>query len=136
MLIRIAGVEHDLNEVLGRPSLNDLFYLKVKSRSPEYPEGMSLAKLGEYLKRLANVTHAAEIVDDPEILLALKGVVYLCRRHDGEKVTWDEAGELELSELDFIVEDSDEELIEGAAQDPLLAPSDSAAADVAPPAGQ
>lgn len=136
MLIRIAGAEHDLNEVLGRPSLNDLFYLKVKSRSPEYPDGMSLAKLGEYLKKLATISHAAQIVDDPEILLALKGIVYLCRRHAGEKVTWDEAGELELAEFDFVIEDSDEQALEAPPQDPPQAPSDSAAADVAPPAGQ
>lgn len=135
MLLRIMGVEHDLQEVLRRPSLNDLFYLKVKSRSPEYPEGMSLRKLGEYLKKMGELEHPSDAIDDPDVLLALKGVVYLCRRRAGEKVSWEEAGELELSELEFIVEDSDEPILAEAAADPLEAPSDSEAVDADQPAG-
>ena len=135
MILRIAGTEHDLNEVLSRPSLNDLFYLKVKSRSPEYPEGISLVTLGEYLKKMAKITDARQLVDDPDVLLALKGVVYLCRRHAGERLTWDDAGELELADLDFVVEDSDELVLAKAQDDPPSAPSDSGADDVAPPAG-
>lgn len=136
MILKIAGVPHDLNEVLSRPSLNDLFYLKVKSRSPEYPDGMSLSKLGEYLKKMAAMTNPADIVDDPDVLLGLKGVVYLCRRRAGEKLTWEDAGELELSELDFVLEDSDEVAVRAATADPPQAPPASAAVDGAPPAGQ
>lgn len=136
MILRIAGAEYDLNDVLGRPSLNDLLYLKLKSRSTDYPKGMSIVTLGEYLKKLAAITDPRELVDDPDILLALKGVVYLCRRSAGEKVTWDEAGELQLSDLDFVVEESDELAMAEAQADPQPAPSDSAAADAVPPAGQ
>jgi len=135
MILRIAGVEHDLADVLSRPSLNDLFYLKVKSRSPEYPNGISLVTLGEYLSRLATIKDPRDLVDDPDVLLALKGVVYLCRRHAGERLTWEDAGELELRDLDFVVEDSDDLVLAKAQEDPPAAPSDSEAADVAPPAG-
>lgn len=135
MILRIAGAEYDLNEVLSRPSLNDLFYLKTKSKSPEYPNGISLVTLGEYLKKLGQITDPRQIVDDADVLIALKGVIYLCRRHAGERLTWDDAGELELAELDFVIEDSDELVLEKAHEDPPQAPSDFEADDVDQPAG-
>lgn len=135
MLITIAGVQHDLQEVLAKPSLNDLFYLKVKSRSEEFPEGMSLARLGEYLAKMRSIQTGAQLLDDPEILLALKGVVYLCRRRAGERLTWDDAGDLRLDEITFVIEDSDEIPAEDDAANPQQAPSDSEADDDAPQAG-
>jgi hypothetical protein len=135
MILRIAGVEHDLAEVLSRPSLNDLFYLKVKSKSPEYPAGISLVTLGEYLKKLAKIKDPRELVDDPDVLLALKGVVYLCRRHAGERLSWEDAGDLELRDLDFVIEESDELVLAKAQEDPQSAPSDSGAGDAVPLAG-
>ena len=135
MLLRIRGEQYDLQEVLSRPTLNNLYYLKIKSRSEEYPEGMSLSKLGEYLKRMSTFDDPQQILDDPEILLALKGVVFLCMRSSGQKVTWDEAGEFGLQELDFVTEDSDELAVATAITDPPQAPSDSEAADADQPAG-
>lgn len=135
MLLRIRGEQFDLQEVLSRPTLNTLYYLKIKSRSDENPTGMSLTQLGEYLGRMKGLEDPRQILDDPEILLALKGVVFLCHRSAGHKISWDEAGDFGLDELDFVTEDSDDLVVAAAKTDPPQAPSDSEAADADQPAG-
>lgn len=110
MLLVIGDRKYDMHETLSKPSLNDLYYLKVKTRSEEFPAGVSLASLGREMERMSAVVdeHGPNgLLDDAEMLLALRALVFLCRKHAGENVTLDSANDFPLSEFSFEAEESD-----------------------------
>ena len=118
MQLVIQGTRYDLIETLSKPSLNDLYYLKVKTKSTDYPAGVSLKSMVPVMLRMADLDDPAGILDDPELLLNLRALVFLCRRHAGEKLTLDEANDFPIDEFSFEREDSDDLVLEEAAPDP------------------
>lgn len=119
MQLIIEGRRYDLIESLSKPTLNDLYYLKVKTKSEEYPAGVSLKSMVPVMLRMAEISDdPAAILDDPELLLNLRALVFLCRRHAGERLSFDEANDFPISEFSFESEDSDSLLLEGATPDP------------------
>lgn len=130
MLLRIQGKEYDATEALARPTLNDVFYMQMKSVSEVHPKGVSLKKLGGILERMEDVDED-DFLEDAEIVLGLRCMIFLARRKAGEKITIDEANDFPLSELEIVMEDSDAI----AAEDPLQPPADSDPVDDRPAAG-
>jgi hypothetical protein len=129
MKLIIDGVgEYDIQTILEEASLNDLFYLKVKTKTEEFPAGVSMKTLGEGMKKWGEFEDPSDILDDAEALLNLRSLVYLARRHSGEKVSVDEANNFPLRAFRFEVEDGDE--VEPA--DPQKALPASGQGDAAP----
>lgn len=119
MQLVIQGKRYDLIETLSKPSLNDLYYLKVKTKSEDFPAGVSLKSMVPVMLRMADISDdPAAILDDPELLLNLRALVFLCRRHAGEKLTFDEANDFPIDEFSFEREESDALLLEEATPDP------------------
>jgi len=109
MKLIIAGVgEYDIEEILQNASLNDLYYLKVKTKTEEYPAGVSMKSLGEGMKKWGEFADSSDILDDAEALLNLRSLIFLCRRHGGEKVTVDSANDFPLSAFAFETDENDE----------------------------
>lgn len=123
MLLRIGTREYDVMASLQEPTLNDLYYLKVKTKSVDFPQGISLKTLPPILSRFKDFTDPTDFIDDAEALLALRAVVFLCRQHAGEKHTLDGANDFPINQLSFIHDDEDE--LEAAQQqlDPPQAPT-------------
>lgn len=115
MLLRIGTTEYDVTEALRKPTLNDLYYLKVKTRSEEHPTGVSLKTLQDTLDNMAEID-VDDWLDNAEMLLALRVMIYLARRHAGERVNLDQANDFALQDLALIAEDSDEPVLEENAQ--------------------
>lgn len=113
--------EYDIEETLKNASLNDLFYLKSKTRSDDFPLGVSMKSLGEGMQQWGKFDDPSDILDDLEALMNLRSLVFLCRRHAGEKLTLDEANEFPIEDFKFDVEEGDQ--VEAA--DPTKALPDS-----------
>jgi len=113
--------EYDIEETLKNASLNDLFYLKSKTRSDDFPLGVSMKSLGEGMQKWGDFKDPSDILDDLEALMNLRSLVFLCRRHTGEKVGLDDANNFPISDFKFEVEEGDEV----AAADPTQALPDS-----------
>lgn len=136
MQLVIRGKRYDLKETLSKPSLNDLYYLKVKTVSEEFPGGVSLKTMVPIMEKMASFDDPSDIIDDAELLLNLRALVYLCRKHAGENVTLDTANDFPLDEFAFELEDSDTVPQPGAAADPTQPQLASAPADAPREAGQ
>jgi hypothetical protein len=100
--------EYDIEETLKNASLNDLFYLKSKTRSEDFPLGVSMKSLGEGMQKWGKFKKPSDILDDLEALMNLRSLVFLCRRHAGEKLTLDEANEFPIEDFKFDVEEGDQ----------------------------
>lgn len=122
MLLIISGTEYDVVETLSKPSLNDLFYLKVKTKTEDFPLGVSLKTMIPGMLRMADFTDPADFIDDAESLLNLRALVYLCRRHAGERVTLDSANDFPLDEFSFEMTDGDEAMFPAPVDPPQALP--------------
>ncbi len=114
MLIHIGENTYSATDGIREASLNDLYYIKLKTRDEEHPTGVSLITLKAYLAEFQKVTTGAELVDNLDALMGLRCLVFIARRHAGEKVTLEEANDFQLSQLSFEREESDAELLEEA----------------------
>lgn len=130
IIIKKIG-EFDVKDTLEDVSLNDLYYLKTKTKNEEFPKGVSMKSLGESLERFAEIDEE-EILEDAEALMTLRSLIFLCRRHAGERVTLDSANAFPLQDFTFDVSDDEENeeqaRLEALAADPLQAPGASAPA--------
>lgn len=122
MQLVVQGRHYDLKETLSKPSLNDLYYLKVKTISAEFPKGVSLKTMVPVMEKMATFEDPTDIIDDAELLLNLRALVFLCRKHAGENVTLDTANDFPLDEFSFEMEDSDTVQLEAAKAGPTQAP--------------
>lgn len=118
MKISISGREYEADS-LGKATLLDTLEMKKQT-------GMSLGDLETKLKELselgpsvpdnatpeeveaADQLAASAIFDSPEHLIALGAFVWLVRRRNGERVSFEEACDFPLDELAFIEEEGDE----------------------------
>lgn len=118
MKLVLAGTEYSVNDALQKATLSDLLQLKVKT-------GIGMKTLKKSLDSMSKLADPEDFLDDEPILLALNALVWLCRRHAGEKLSLDDANAVPLDEISFNTDD------EPAAveTDPTPAPTDSGAVD-------
>lgn len=127
MKLVIQGTAYDVTEAMSKPTLNDLFMLKVQTRTADRPKGLSLKVLGEGMKAIGEFTDPSEFLEDDLSLQCLRALIFLCRRAAGEKVNLEQANDFPLSELGFESDDTDEELL--AKEGPTRALPDSGQGD-------
>jgi hypothetical protein len=114
MLIQIGEQKYSITDGLAHPTLNDIFYLKVKTRSEEFPEGVSIPRLSQMLEVLQKAETGADIMDSVDGMMGLRAVIFLARRHAGEHISVEEANDVALADLHFIKEEGDDEIIREA----------------------
>lgn len=136
LVIKNVG-EFDIQETLETVSLNDLYYLKVKTKNEEFPQGVSMKALGESMDRFTKLDEE-QILDDAEALMTLRSLVFLCRRHVGERVTLDSANTFPLKDFAFDTSDDEDDeaeqaRLEALAADPTQRPAGSAPAGASDP---
>lgn len=121
MKISISGRQYEADS-LGKATLLDTLEMKKQT-------GMSLGDLETKLSELSNLgtpapenatpeetaaaeqSSAAAIFDSPEHLIALGAFVWLVRRRNGERVSFEEACDFPLDELAFIEDEADEPVV-------------------------
>lgn len=105
MKLQISGVQYDYQRALGKAKLTDLYDLKVAAGIGARSINAALYRIGD-----ASASGDAEAVlsisEEPDVLMATQGLVFLCRRFVGDKVTFEESA-VSYDELKWIVEDGD-----------------------------
>ena len=125
MKLRIEDQDYDYHRAMQKIGLSHLLELQEKSGVGRRTIWAGLSKLqdaltrregesdADYLERGLNADH------DPVLLRALPGLIFVCKRHAGESITVDEAGEVGWDGIHFIAEESDLVTV-----DPTTAPGD------------
>jgi hypothetical protein len=112
--LEIDGKQYDLEAGMARSDLYTLFELKSK-----YGIGMqSMLKAAQRMEGLDPM----ELLEDAELFQMFLAMIWLARRHAGEKLTLEEAASIPLTELRVVNEE--EEVADPA--DPPQALTDSA----------
>lgn len=119
MKLVLAGTEYSVNDSLQKATLSDLLQLKVKT-------GIGMKTLKDSLDLMSTLADPEDFLDDERILLALNALIWLCRRHAGERLTLDEANDVALEDVSFNTDDEDVAAVDA---DPTQAPTDSGAGD-------
>lgn len=123
MIFVIEGKEYDVEQGLAKVTLNTLFELKAK-------HGISakdLQIMAQYLSKF-NGKPAEELLDDKMAIRSLMVIIWLARKHAGERITLEQACEFDMTEFYIKAEDEPEPEDEA---DPK-ATEDSVPADAAP----
>jgi len=96
----VRGVRYDLQGAVQEASIRSLVDLQKAA-------GISVNTIAETLVGMGEMQSAAEIFDSVERLNVFAAMVFLCWRKAGEKVSFDEAAEVSMSEvsIDFDVEE-------------------------------
>jgi hypothetical protein len=114
MKLQVDGKEYDYQRAMGKVGLKHLYDLKVQAGIGQRTVSKALDLLAEGLKAEENDTleqaadRADAIQEDERVLLGLAGLVFICKRHAGETVSFDEAGQFGLGDLVFVPDESDE----------------------------
>lgn len=100
MKLEIDGKHYDLEAGMSQADLHTLFELKSK-----YGIGMkSMLKAAERMKGLDPM----DLLEDVELFQTFLAMIWLARRHAGEKLTLEEGTSIPLTKLKFIPEEGDE----------------------------
>jgi hypothetical protein len=109
MKIRVGLVEYPLSEGLTHPTNNDVRYLRRASKeldgvavTPSTMQQFSI-DLGESLKASGTFDLFAD-----ERLANLTGMIFLARRKAGDNLTYEDAGDFDLTDWEFIPDADDE----------------------------
>ena len=111
--LKIDGKLYDTKNALSKPKLNDLLELKQQT-------GLGMKTLLSEIIRMASLPEQDSILDDVEALTALKALVWLVRRTEGELTPFIDAGEIELSKIQVVMDF--EEDVDGDTPRPTVAP--------------
>ncbi|MHA7292626.1 hypothetical protein [Arthrobacter sp. HLT1-21] len=123
MKLVIEDKEYNLAEALQKPSLLTLMELQAKA-------GVGMKSLINGSKKLQGM-EALDILDDPEALRIFAAIIWLARKHAGEKITFEESSGVPLDSYKWSM---DPEVEEEPAADPTGARTDSVRADEPAPA--
>jgi hypothetical protein len=96
--LEIAGTTYDLKEALQKPSLLTLMELQAKT-------GVGMKSLVTGAQKLQGMD-AMDILDDPEALRIFAAIIWLARKHAGEKITFEESASVPLDEYKWNTEES------------------------------
>ena len=112
MKIIIAGKPYSLDEAVSHPKLRDVKYLARASRTKDSPAVTPLTiqqmfkDLGDQVQVQGDGFDQTVWLMDDMVLANLQGVMWLARRKEGEDLTYDEAGDTDLT--DFTFEDDED----------------------------
>lgn len=135
MKLEISGTEYDYARAMSKARLSDLYDLKIQANIGVRTVRTALDMMDEatmlvmQAKQVDGADEASieaarlialEIHERAEVIIGVAGLVFLCKRHAGEKVTFEES-QVSFDELRWVVEDSD------AVTDPTEAPVEEAA---------
>lgn len=116
MKVTIEGHEYDLADAIHKPKIGDVLDLKKSGGTAPAKIVDAIDALGEALRVLpkdASVKDLDRVVlgyfDSVEHLEAFAGIVFLCRRKAGETVTWADALDTSISDVQFIPEGEEED---------------------------
>lgn len=116
MKLRVGADLLELDEAIAHPTLRDLKYLARESKK----DGCAVTARTiqdlflNFQKRSEEGTFdSADLLSDPDVLSQLQGLVWLARRHAGEDLTFDAAGDFDLTTFAFIDDSEDVEAPKG-----------------------
>ena len=98
----IQGKEYDVVEGLSNASLQTLYVLKVR-------QGIGMKSLMQAAQKMTKIADPLDLLEDPETFQVLMAVIWLARKNAGENITFEEANEFGISELEIVTEDDDEQ---------------------------
>lgn len=101
----IQGTPYELEDAIGEAAIGDLYTLKVKLGISVKTINQTFKLIGEEAKR--DDFEAVDLLDNPDLLLNLQGLIWLAKRKAGEKVTLDAAGQIPFSALSFETDDDE-----------------------------
>jgi hypothetical protein len=108
--LSIAGTEYDYLAALSDATLGTLRDLQKET-------GLGPRAINEQLLR---VSADPRLLDaDPDVLNAMLALVFLCKTHAKEGMTFDEVLDLRMADVGFVVEDKDLEPV-----DPTVPPAE------------
>lgn len=113
MKLRISGVEYDYQAALNKIGIKHLVDLKEQSGFGKRTVHEALDMLDAGLQAEEHETpeqrekRALDVQDDPTVLRGLAGLAFICKRHAGEQVTFDDVAGLAMGDLVFVIEESD-----------------------------
>ena len=113
MKFRIGENEYDAREAVERISLQTLVDLKRSS-------GMGIKSLVTAARKFGEYKDPLDLLDNLESLDAFRVLIWLARRHAGEKMTLEQANSFPLNEFALIVED--DRVVDGEVVDELPDP--------------
>lgn len=119
MKLRIAGTDYDYAAAMQEASLNDL--MRMKSQT-----GMGMASINRALEKTKDAGDVLDLLEDVDLLQALVCLSWLCRRHAGDDVSFEDAGRINFSDIQFIEEEDD---VKPDDADPTVALTDSGQGD-------
>jgi hypothetical protein len=122
MKLIVAGKKYPLQEAIQGATLRNLYVLKMQT-------GVGIKSLRDAFKRMqdnapkdGSAADPLDFLEEADNLLALQAMVWLCKAHDGEKISVAEANDFPLSQMGF--EADPEESAD--AEDPTEGPTDTA----------
>jgi hypothetical protein len=117
----IRGKEYDVVAGLEKATLQTLYVLKVR-------QGIGMKSLMEQAKKMEKIKDPLDLLEDENTFQVLMAVIWLARKHAGENLTFEEANEFGISELEVVDEDDDEPEVLAAEADPKASPDSAPAA--------
>ncbi len=111
--IRVGTEVYSLQDSVNGASLGDLYSLKVQTRRDGYA-GCSVKTISDTFIRVGEMAgrdgfSPLDMLDDDEFIQNMIAVIFLARRKAGEQVTVDQAGQVSFTDIEFIVEDDEDD---------------------------
>jgi myo-inositol-hexaphosphate 3-phosphohydrolase len=109
MKIRVGQFEYPLTEGLSHPTNNDIRYLR---RASKELDGVAVTPntIQAFTTEVVDSINGTDGFDlfEGERLANLTGMIFLARRKAGDNITYEDAGDFDLTDWEFIPEASDE----------------------------
>lgn len=97
----IQGKQYDVVKGLENATLQTLYVLKVK-------QGIGMKSLMQQANKMAQIKDPIDLLEDAETFQVLMAVIWLARKGAGENISFEEANEFGIGELEVLNEDDDE----------------------------
>jgi hypothetical protein len=97
--LKIGDELLDVVEALQHPKLSDLRYLNRESKKSG--EMVTPATLNELFTKIGSM-NGVDLLSDDSALAQLQGLVWLGRRFAGEDLTYDQAGDFDVTAMEFV----------------------------------
>lgn len=101
MKFKIDEKEYDAEAGIAKVTLTTLYELKLR-------HGIGMQTLMEMLQKFEKFQTPMEILEDKHAFQAFRVLIWLARKHAGEKLSLDEANEFPLDTLEIIMPEEDE----------------------------
>ena len=102
MKLSILGTQYDYGLALRKAKLTDLYDLSLAAKIGPRAIHQMLFRLDE----AKTAADAEKVSEEPDVLIATQGLVFLCRRHAGEKVSFEDSA-VAWDDLEWVIEDRD-----------------------------